>query len=397
MSMLFNRLRVLISLTTYFMILCFTLLGCHRTIPANKVEKTREIPVDTDTTITLIFAGDMMGHTSQFTVAWNASEHCYQYDPCFRFVSEIVSAADIACVNLEMTINDGPCSSFPFFSSPPAVLDALKNAGFDLLFTANNHIADKGKTGIESTLSKIQQRGLLFTGSALDSAQRDTISPLLIEAKGLKIAFLNYTYGTNGMPVHSPHTVNVSNRQKILGDLHKADSMGAQVKIMYVHWGVEYQRNSHAGQREFAQFLADNGVDLIIGGHPHVVQEVDSLCVPNREPVCCFYSLGNFLSNQRQQYCNESLLAKVVLHKKIGKVLSISYIPLFSYRGNIDGVYQHYVIPIYDYMRNPDRFGFNQWEHSKICFAHKDLKTNISAEPDSSFSSTSPLCYDWKY
>lgn len=373
------------------------MVACTHTLPPPPKDTAPAHPyVDTDTIVTLIFAGDMMGHTSQFTTAWNQAQQCYDYKPCFRFVKGIVSAADLACVNLEMPLKEGHCSTFPIFCSPPAVLDGLQSAGFDLLFMANNHVVDQGQKGLESTIREIKQRNLLFTGAALDTTQRDSISPLIAERKGLKIAFLNYTYGTNGMPVHAPNIINVSNREKIVQDIRRADSLGAQVKIMYIHWGVEYQHHSHAGQQELAQFLADNGVDLIIGGHPHVVQEVDTL-YGKVHPVVCYYSLGNFLSNQRQQYCNESILVKVDIHKKSGKILSTSYIPLFSYRGTYDGIYQHYSIPTYDYHDNSDYFHFEACEDSKIRFAHQHMREQLSTPADSAPSPTTPLHYIWTY
>lgn len=326
---------------------------------------------DTDTTVTLLFAGDMMGHAGQYESAWNKETQRYEYDPCFKFVKPYIEAADFACVNLEVPLAGAPYSTYPQFCSPDELLDGLQNAGFDLIVTANNHVMDKGRKGLERTLEQLQLRNLPFAGSYRDTLQRDSLYPLIIDIKGLKVAFLNCTYGTNGLSVHSPNYVNMIDTVQFAADIRKADEAGADVKIMYIHWGIEYQLHSDATQRKIAQFLTDHGIDLIIGGHPHVVQEADTLYSPSGKPVVCYYSIGNYISNQRKPHTNGGIMVKVVLHRQSGKVLATSYLPSFVHRGTLDGLYQYYLIPTPDYIKSPDAYPIARQDSSDLMFFHE--------------------------
>mgnify|MGYP003291491526 CR=1 FL=1 len=212
---------------------CLLVLLCC--IEAHPIEPTpttcpSSIPVNTDSTVTLIFAGDMMGYAGQYESAWNDSLKRYDYTPCFKFVKKYVSSADLACINLEVPLAGAPYSTYPQFCSPDELLDGLQDAGFDLVFTANNHVVDKGKKGLERTIDQLQLRHIPFAGSYKDTTQRDSLYPLIVDVKGLKIALLNCTYGTNGLKVHSPNCVNMVDTAQFAADIRKADEAGDYVK-----------------------------------------------------------------------------------------------------------------------------------------------------------------------
>src|SRR5262245_55818360 len=155
-----------------------------------------------DTTrLSLLFAGDVMGHDSQIASAFDANSKSFDYTSCFAAVKPYVDAADIAIANLEVTLGGRPYTGYPQFSSPDALALTLKEVGFDALVTANNHCVDRGKPGIDRTIAMLDSFNIPHTGTFVDTVSRMNDSPLLLEKNGFKIALLNYTYGTNGIPV----------------------------------------------------------------------------------------------------------------------------------------------------------------------------------------------------
>lgn len=159
------------------------------------------------------------------------------------------------------------------FSSPEAFGEALRDAGFDVLTTANNHSCDRGRYGVVHTIDVLDSLGIATTGSYRTREERTSRTPLLVTVKGVKLAILAYTYGTNGLPIPSPALVDTISRAQIARDLQRADSLGADYKIVQIHWGNEYERLPNKRQKDLAQWLTDQGVHAIIGSHPHVVQE----------------------------------------------------------------------------------------------------------------------------
>ena len=218
-----------------------------------------------DSVVTILFAGDVMGHEPQWKAAFDPNTGDYDYHDCFRYVKPYVETADLACANLEVTLAGYPYTSYPCFSSPDALLYALKDVGFDILFTANNHVLDHGQKGLERTVAMLDSVGMLHAGSYADSLSRDTTYPLMVDLKGLSIGFLNVTYGTNGLRTTAPNLVNRMDRNQVSADFEKLESLGAKLKVVFVHWGEEYQLQANRYQRHYAQFLVDQGADLIIG------------------------------------------------------------------------------------------------------------------------------------
>ena len=224
----------------------------------------------------------------------------YDFRPSFSLVKPLIAEADLAVGNLETTFGGKPYSGYPMFSSPEAFGEALRDAGFDVLTTANNHSCDRGRYGVVHTIDVLDSLGIATTGSYRTREERTSRTPLLVTVKGVKLAILAYTYGTNGLPIPYPALVDTISREQIARDLQRADSLGADYKIVQIHWGNEYERLPNKRQKDLAQWLTDQGVHAIIGSHPHVVQESTFLKRQDTQGDSTFvvYSMGNFISNQ---------------------------------------------------------------------------------------------------
>ena len=289
---------------------------------------------DTLDTITLLFGGDLMGHGPQIKAAQVDSNNTYDYKPGFRYLQKSIESVDFAVANLEVTLAGPPYKGYPQFSSPDAYALNMKELGFDLLVTANNHSQDGGKRGLIRTINVLDSFKLDHTGTFTDTTEFENNYPYITDINGLKIAVLNYTYGTNGLTVTPPTMVNIIDTNYIKRAILKARSKGAHFVIPVMHWGLEYQRHESQHQRELAQFLADAGCDAIIGMHPHVVQPIKNIKSKDGRIVPVAYSLGNFVSNQRDRYKNGGILARVkILHRGNElKLIQLDYKPFWVHK-----------------------------------------------------------------
>ena len=198
--------------------------------------------------------------------------------------------------NLEATLSGKPYQGYPTFSAPDEYLQAIKDAGFDVLLTANNHCLDRGKTGLERTITQIESFSIPYAGTYRNAIERKQLYPLFIRKKGFCIAILNYTYGTNGIKVSAPNIVNCIDKKTILKDIHSAQAVRPDAIIACMHWGEEYQSLPNREQCELADWLLKQGVTHIIGSHPHVIQPMELRTNGNQQHAIV-YSLGNFISN----------------------------------------------------------------------------------------------------
>ncbi len=247
----------------------------------------------------LVFVGDAMQHQAQLDAARKGKD--YDYTGYFDDIKPFVSVADYAVVNLETPVSTPPYSGYPCFNAPPAFLDALADAGFDLFLTANNHTLDRGARGLRKTIEELDVRRLAHTGTfANDSARAESV-PMIVNVNDFKIGFLNYTYGTNGISPRDGVVVDYIDRPAIRRDVENSRKAGAELICVCVHWGDEYKLLPNASQRYLADFLEAIGVDMIIGGHPHVIQPMELR--PNKyypdKNILLVYSLGNFVSNMK--------------------------------------------------------------------------------------------------
>lgn len=264
--------------------------------------------------LTLIFAGDLMQHQGQINAARTSAG--FDYSDCFKYVKEEISKADIAIGNLEVTLGGKPYAGYPAFSAPDEYLQAIKDAGFDVLTTANNHCLDRGKKGLERTILMLDSLNLMYAGTYINAASRARNYPLFIEQNGFRIALLSYTYGTNGIKAVAPNIVNYIDKKQISADIDSARLKQPDAIIACMHWGNEYQSLPDKEQTSLADWLIAQGVTHVIGCHPHVVQplELRTDSLTGRQHAIA-YSLGNFISNMTGRRTDGGLLFKLELAK----------------------------------------------------------------------------------
>lgn len=312
--------------------------------------------------IKLTFVGDIMGHDSQIASAEVVKDSMYDYTPCFEWVRPILQEADLAIGNLELTLpGKPPYKGYPRFRSPDDLALALRHAGFDVLVTSNNHSNDGGKMGVINTILKLDDYFFYHTGTFQNQQIRDAYYPLIVYKGPFKLAFLNYTYGTNGLPTAPPTIVNEIDEEQIEKDMEEAQALEPDAIIVIMHWGQEYQLTESRTQRKLAEKIFEWGADLIIGAHPHVIQPIKTQALPKdpRKTGLVAYSLGNFISGQRKTNTDGGLIVEVKLKKDMSNgstfIDSHNYIPVWRYieKGeNKETTYR--LIPISAFEQDPD-------------------------------------------
>ena len=271
----------------------------------------------------LLFAGDAMQHQAQLDRAKELGEgRGYDYSDCFTLIAPTVTKADYAVCNLEVPLGGGPdYTGYPCFSAPDSYAEALRDAGFDMMLTANNHCLDRRDKAARRTLKALDRIGLDHIGTYHDRADRDTLVPFIKDINGFKIGFLNYTYGTNGIAPREGMEVALIDRDKMKQEISLTRDAGAEIVVVNMHWGIEYVLLENGVQRSLADFLVAQGVDLIIGGHPHVVQPMK--VVRNEKEgkdVLGVYSLGNLISNMKTADTRGGALVRAtIVRDKDGK------------------------------------------------------------------------------
>jgi poly-gamma-glutamate synthesis protein (capsule biosynthesis protein) len=327
---------------------------------------TQSLSAQDTTRLSLLFAGDIMGHDSQIAAAYNPATKQYEYDYCYQFVKPYLESADLAIGNLELTLAGAPYKGYPAFSSPDQLALVLKEAGFDILVTANNHSCDKGKRGIERTIETLDSIDIPHTGTFTDEASRLNDYPLLFSKNGFKLALLNYTYGTNGIAVPKPTIVNLIDTTQMATDITRAKENAPDFIIAFMHWGSEYQPLPNSYQKKVTEFLFKKGVALVIGAHPHVLQPME---FNKQQQQLVVYSLGNFVSGQRDRFKNGGAMVRVELEKitqdsSVNTTIdSVSYVLHYVHR-NAQKKYVILPVPTFE----SDTTGFIEDEFSKQAF-----------------------------
>ena len=313
-----------------------------------------------DTTrLSLLFLGDIMQHDSQISDAYDERTGTYDYFDCFQYIKPYIQGVDLAIGNLEVTLGGTPYKGYPQFSAPDELLVAMKDMGLDVIVTANNHSVDRGRAGVERTIAMLDSFHIPHTGTFRNQAEKNRLHPLIVERQGFKLAILNYTYGTNGLPVTKPNVVNMLDTALIRKDLQKAVSMKPDIIIVFPHWGLEYQSLPSTTQKEITNLCFRYGARLVIGAHPHVLQPMEWR-KPKDQLVA--YSLGNFVSGQRKRYTDGGALIRIELEKiefndrsSITKIDTAGYILEWVYRTN-DSRKNYYVLPVPEVEQDPIAF-----------------------------------------
>jgi poly-gamma-glutamate capsule biosynthesis protein CapA/YwtB (metallophosphatase superfamily) len=304
-------------------------------------------------TITISAVGDIMMWREQVEAARSGDSNTYQFDQVFHGVAPIFQESDLVIGNLETTLS-GPkvapqlrnaLNGFPRFSCPDQLVPALKKAGFDVLTTANNHCMDHGVKGVRRTLDVLDKHGIKHTGTARSRAEANR--QLIVPVKGIRVGILAYTYGTNGIhpPANQRWAVNIMRRRSMLADIRRM-RRSADLVIAAVHFGREFRRSPELRHVSLVRRLWREGVDIVLGSHPHVVQptvvrRVRSVDGQVRRCVAV-YSLGNFVSRRmwRNPYTERGLILQVrVGRDRDGRaqVHSVKLIPTLTRQRAEDG------------------------------------------------------------
>ncbi len=316
--------------------------------------------------ITIAAAGDIMFHDSQLESAYDKASDSYDFTSVFADVAPIFSEADLALANFETTTagpNDGEgYRGYPTFNSPDETIDAIKASGIDVLTTANNHSLDTGSEGLKRTVEVIRDKGLTSVGT-YDEKPESRVH--IEEVEGIKIAILSYTEMINDLGLQTTNDnlddmINIMEKNTIKEDIAEAKDLQADVIISFVHWGEEYIEDLSPSQVEFADLMTEEGVDIILGSHPHVIQQSGFLQIEDQQSYV-IYSMGNFVSNQRDETIDNPLAEDgVIVNLDIQKntatnettIEKVEHIPTWVYRNKEDGesTYTYRILPIEQFL-----------------------------------------------
>lgn len=318
------RIKKRFPLLALMIILLAVLLvkTCSISDTGQKIPTSKQANETQHETIELLCVGDIMAHGTQIKAQYDSATGEYDFNNNYKYVKPYIEKADVAMCNLETTFGGEPYRGYPVFSAPDSLADAIKNAGFDIVFTSNNHMMDTGMKGVKRTLRVLRDKGFDVSGSRLSEEEPRFF---IRNVKGVKVGFIGYTYETPSpdgnvyinsikVPYEEAELINSFSNERINADLKEmkdsvtaAKKAGADIIVMYLHWGEEYQVNPNRNQKVVAEYLVDNtATDIIFASHPHVLQPIDMVkSADGKKTVPVFYSMGNFISNQRVESLGE--------------------------------------------------------------------------------------------
>ncbi len=347
---------------------------------------------------TIISAGDIIFHMAQINYAEAVGGDVHDFSNSFKYIKSVVSSADYAVVNFETTLagSDVGYSGYPSFNAPDSSLTALKDAGFDMMLYANNHCYDKNLAGLLRTQETFLDYGFDYIGA---KQEPDDIAYAIVELNGIKVGMFNYADDLSGGNTEKRtingkaikdndldymNLYNLSLLDELYGEVEaimdEFESQSVDVVIAYMHWGYEYNITHNSYQEKVAQELTNLGVDVIIGGHPHVIQGVETLTSENDpdHKTLCFYSLGNLVSNQNRRsmgdtknstYTEGGLMVELTLRKySTGEsmVSAVREIPTFVHRYKAsNGYYVHEIVPLEAALADPESYGLTASTHGE--------------------------------
>ncbi len=361
----------------YFLLiyLCFCIpSGIHTDSTSSKVnnEFTKS---DSIVTITITAVGDLMCHSPQYKYA-EVKKDSFDFRTFYKYVKPFLENSDLTIGNLETVIaaKGYKYSGYPMFNTPAAYLKALKFAGFNLITTANNHALDKGIKGVASTIGYLKKDSINYEGTFLSQSDRDSIR--IYDLKGIKVAVLAYTYGLNNniLRKSNGYLINVIDTVLIRKDIYTAREKGAEIVLVYYHFGDQYKRYTSKYQKEIVAKTIAFGADLILGGHPHVIEPARYFKTQRAklDTGYVIYSLGNFFSNQMWRYADAGVILKVYISKDFNKdslyISNVSYIPTWVFKGKTDTGNKYYILPddtaqsdtIYKFLSVQDKIKMHQ-------------------------------------
>jgi poly-gamma-glutamate synthesis protein (capsule biosynthesis protein) len=332
--------------------------------------------------ITLAVVGDVILHQSVIEggLVQAGGTTAYDYTPAFQYIKPIIAAADLAFANYEGTLAGPPYKGYPFFCAPDEIADALFDTGFRVVWTANNHTLDRGLAGVIRTATVFRDREFYVIGTRPDEASR---TDQVVSVKGYKLGLMAYTFETigtetqkalNGIPMPAAADPLIDSFNPYRSDAFERDMAalldraevlrgeGAEIICLSLHWGNEYQTKSSSFQRKMAQRLADAGIELIIGHHPHVLQEIDVLTAADgKSRTLVFYSISNILHNMdfnthnTKGFAQDAVIARITISRTDGlaQVTGADYIPTFVTRVPRGSGTQHLIVPVLEALEDP--------------------------------------------
>ena len=355
----------------------------------NSVDEKEEETIENEEIkyIDIVSLGNLIIHQSQINGAKN--ENGYDFSPSFQYIKEMVSEADISLGILEGALAGGEPTGYPIFNSPDEVIDSLRDTGIDVVNYANNHIYDYDDEGLQRTIEITKEKGLDVLGVKSTEEEK---SYLVKEVDGVKIGFASYVFETaavngyktinsNPVSINSENLINTFNYNdlesfynRIASEISAMKAEGVEFIIASMHWGEEYNTYIEATQNEIAKKLNELGVDIILGGHPHVIQPYEIMCNESGHSTFVIYSQGNSLSNQSEQEIGvaeseDGIMIKFTLEKKDGNVSLKEYkiIPTWVYKEEKgDGTYYHKIIPVEEALANPEEYGINSDVYARL-------------------------------
>jgi poly-gamma-glutamate synthesis protein (capsule biosynthesis protein) len=320
--------------------------------PVTKEKAEVTVLEDSVLTATLCFVGDLMCHSTQFNYA-KVDADSFDFTGVYKEVRKYLAAADLTVGNLETVIagQKKGYSGYPYFNAPEDFVYALKDAGFDLLVTANNHALDQGWEGIKRTIEVIDENKIHHTGTFISQEDRDSLR--IFQINSIKIAILAYSENTNGLPIpkEKDFVINLIDEELIKKDIIKTRSKNVDIVLVYLHYGPEYNREPSEYQKNIVDKIIELGADIIIGGHPHVIQPFDFFKTNNTKLDSGFvaYSLGNFISNQRWRYSDAGVIINIEISKNILTdsiyINEVNYLPTWVFKGGTERGREYVILP----------------------------------------------------
>jgi len=310
-----------------------------------------EEKIDSTVTVSFSCVGDIMCHSTQYNSA-KVEKDSFDFKPVFNYVKDYLVQKDILFGNLETVLagNSKNYSGYPFFNTPNELAEALKFAGFDFLFTANNHANDQGIDGIKRTIDELKKVNIVPIGTTIPEDSSENYN--LFVRKGLRFGILSYTYGTNykSSNANPQKVVNHIDTIKIKNDIKSLQNKNADLIIVYFHFGNEYWKKVSSYQRRITNQTIKFGADIILASHPHVVQQFEKFKSYNANLDSGFvtFSLGNFISNQRWRYSDGGLIFNFDITKNIFTdsvfISNISFLPIWIFKGKIEGKKEYRIL-----------------------------------------------------
>lgn len=292
-------------------------------------------------TFTLTSLGDTLCHNTQYWDAYNSKTDEYDFSYVYEDIKNYTLSSDITIGSLETTFagKEKGYSNYPTFNTPDSLATALKDIGVDVVSLAGNHALDYGYTGLCRTIDVFNNIGLSHLGTYKTAEDQEKI--LIKDVKGVKIAFINYTYGTNGIPLPSgkDFCVNLIDKDFIKKQINQAKEQNVDMIVACMHWGTEYRTTANSEQKDLANFLFENGVDVILGNHPHVLEPMEKKTITLQDgttkDVFVVYALGNFTADQRDEITRDSAILNLTITKNSDSKISIdkvNYVPIYMYK-----------------------------------------------------------------